>query len=583
MLQRALNRRGAEPAQAGTAEASAPTASAPVQRKPNATGLPDRLKAGVEQLSGLAMDDVRVHYNSPKPATVQAHAYAQGTEIHLGPGQEQHLPHEAWHVVQQKQGRVKPTLQMKGMAINDDAGMEREADVMGARAFRTKPRDLRAPQGPAVRPGNPFAANVRGPAVQRKVGFEIEVTNIGVDLKSSKDDDSEDEQYMGMGGFGTAFGSGGFQTNMTAPLIDDKAASDADDKHAKAADAPSIKKGDTIFRGDGWRLTPDGDGDWYGEFITDPVDETADFAKIEKVLTSVTEYAKKIQALKRFQYYDVSLVGDYRLQRGPGEFDGSFHITGGIKLDQLATLLTAMSEEAKKLSGSSKAKPDQKKAKANQKDEKDEGDVKSAVGAVGNQAPMPAAKVVPKDSASAEYKGLVALLTSYVTAQQPKGKEPAPTYAKQNLPVLSRTNLGAIRNKVKDMPSLEVFTHDVLTAAHLAKDGPLFPKGISDSGQAEDQGSIEANPHITIGKWLAGIYGRKDLSWNDSLNSMGGKFSFEDVGPELPYCNCLPWLGSGRAIGAIVEIRNADGNLVPLEKWVDVGKSFAEIFMNLNK
>src|ERR1700687_1184717 len=80
------------------------------------------------------MDDVRVHYNSPKPATVQAHAYAQGTEIHLGPGQEQHLPHEAWHVVQQKQGRVKPTLQLKGVAINDDTGLEREADAMGTKA-----------------------------------------------------------------------------------------------------------------------------------------------------------------------------------------------------------------------------------------------------------------------------------------------------------------------------------------------------------------------------------------------------------------------------------------------------------------
>src|ERR1700730_4412781 len=174
-LQRELNRR--PPRQADATQDSGKI-SARVKRKPNPTALPDRLKAGVEQLSGLAMDDVRVHYNSSKPATVQAHAYAQGTEIHLGPGQEQHLPHEAWHVVQQKQGRVKPTLQMKGMAINDDAGMEREADVMGARAFRTKPRDLRAPQGPAVRPGNPFAANVRGPAVQRKVGFKIEVTNI---------------------------------------------------------------------------------------------------------------------------------------------------------------------------------------------------------------------------------------------------------------------------------------------------------------------------------------------------------------------------------------------------------------------
>jgi hypothetical protein len=76
-----------------------------------------------------------VHYNSPKPAAVQAHAYAHGTDIHLGPGQQQHLPHEAWHVVQQKQGRVKPTLQMKGVAINDDRALESEADRMGARAW----------------------------------------------------------------------------------------------------------------------------------------------------------------------------------------------------------------------------------------------------------------------------------------------------------------------------------------------------------------------------------------------------------------------------------------------------------------
>ena len=61
----------------------------------NKTGLPDRLKIGVENLSGLAMDDVRVHYNSAKPAEAQALAYTQGTDIHVAPGQEQHLPHEA--------------------------------------------------------------------------------------------------------------------------------------------------------------------------------------------------------------------------------------------------------------------------------------------------------------------------------------------------------------------------------------------------------------------------------------------------------------------------------------------------------
>src|SRR5438552_3204311 len=133
-LQHALDGSPSVRAQVALQRALDKRAEAPPQKKPNATGLPDRLKAGVEQLSGLALDDVRVHFNSSKPSAVQAHAYAQGTDIHVAPGQERHLPHEAWHVVQQKQGRVKPTLQMKGVAINDDAGLEREADVMGARS-----------------------------------------------------------------------------------------------------------------------------------------------------------------------------------------------------------------------------------------------------------------------------------------------------------------------------------------------------------------------------------------------------------------------------------------------------------------
>jgi hypothetical protein len=113
-----------------------PPTTAPIQKKENKTGLPDTLKSGIESLSNMPMDDVKVHYNSAKPKTLQAHAYAQGTEIHLGPGQEKHLPHEAWHVVQQKQGRVKPTLQLKqGVPVNDDKGLEKEADVMGAKAL----------------------------------------------------------------------------------------------------------------------------------------------------------------------------------------------------------------------------------------------------------------------------------------------------------------------------------------------------------------------------------------------------------------------------------------------------------------
>ncbi len=109
----------------------------PVQRKENKTGLPANLKSGIENLSGFNMDDVKVHYNSVKPATLQAHAYAQGTEIHVSTGQEKHLPHEAWHVVQQKQGRVVPTIQMKGgVAVNDDKELEQEADTMGVKALQ---------------------------------------------------------------------------------------------------------------------------------------------------------------------------------------------------------------------------------------------------------------------------------------------------------------------------------------------------------------------------------------------------------------------------------------------------------------
>ena len=107
----------------------------PIQMKQrNSTGMPDQLKAGVESLSGMDLSDVRVHYNSDKPAQVGALAYTQGSDIHVASGQERHLAHEAWHVVQQAQGRVQPTMQLQGVKVNDNPGLEHEADIMGARA-----------------------------------------------------------------------------------------------------------------------------------------------------------------------------------------------------------------------------------------------------------------------------------------------------------------------------------------------------------------------------------------------------------------------------------------------------------------
>ena len=127
--------RKADMANAATQRAEAP--------RPNNTGMPDNLKSGIESLSGFSMDDVRVHYNSSKPATVQALAYTQGTDIHVAPGQEKHLPHEAWHVAQQMAGRVSPTTNINGMPVNDNAGLEHEADVMGERAVQCKGNEIK--------------------------------------------------------------------------------------------------------------------------------------------------------------------------------------------------------------------------------------------------------------------------------------------------------------------------------------------------------------------------------------------------------------------------------------------------------
>lgn len=106
-------------------------------RSPQTGALPDRLKTGLEALSGVDLSGVTVHRNSPRPAQIGAEAFARNADIHLAPGSEQRLAHEAWHVVQQAQGRVAPTASLpQGTSLNDDPALEREADTMGAKALR---------------------------------------------------------------------------------------------------------------------------------------------------------------------------------------------------------------------------------------------------------------------------------------------------------------------------------------------------------------------------------------------------------------------------------------------------------------
>ncbi len=157
---------GIQRKEAGTQNTSAPTKAA----EPNKTGMPDDLRSGLESLSGEDLSDVRVHRNSSKPGEIQAHAYTQGQDIYLGPGQEKHLPHEGWHAVQQKQGRVQPTIQQKNALINDDSTLEREADVMGDKAVQMK-----SDNGTAPAKKNRNAT--RNGVIQRAMKFEYQYKN----------------------------------------------------------------------------------------------------------------------------------------------------------------------------------------------------------------------------------------------------------------------------------------------------------------------------------------------------------------------------------------------------------------------
>jgi hypothetical protein len=118
-------------------------------------------------LSGVAADEVRVHADSPVPALLGAHAFTWGRHIHVGAGQQHHLPHEAWHAAQQLGGRVAATEARAGVALNADPRLEGEADRMGAAAATGATADVCANRGtPAVAGGG---AETRAPVMQGRL------------------------------------------------------------------------------------------------------------------------------------------------------------------------------------------------------------------------------------------------------------------------------------------------------------------------------------------------------------------------------------------------------------------------------
>jgi hypothetical protein len=111
--------------------------------------------------------DVNIHQNDGSASQMGALAYTQGNNVHFAPGQfnpntqggQELLGHELTHVVQQRQGKVQPTKQGKGLSVNDNPSLESEADSMGKKAANGQQVDV---------VGN-------GSGVQRKSGGKMEL------------------------------------------------------------------------------------------------------------------------------------------------------------------------------------------------------------------------------------------------------------------------------------------------------------------------------------------------------------------------------------------------------------------------
>lgn len=158
--------------------AKSPRATGPTLRTEALTrggecGLPGSIAGDMERAFDADFSGLRVHPSSPAAAQLGAEALTVDGHVHFAPGQFQPhthsgrslVGHELAHVVQQQGGGVDAQVLYKGVGLNTDATLERQADEAGERAARGEPAGLSSSPG----------AQAGGGAVQAKLGFELEM------------------------------------------------------------------------------------------------------------------------------------------------------------------------------------------------------------------------------------------------------------------------------------------------------------------------------------------------------------------------------------------------------------------------
>jgi hypothetical protein len=447
---------------------------------------------------------------------------------------------------------------------------------MGSRALQ-----LQAETTEELRQG---AAGSAEQPIQRKLGFEVEVK---LDLAK------------------------GVLANENSPLLDT----------GYEARPGRITKGQTILSGDGWKLTPDGgEGNWYIEFITDAVDETAQPARLPAIMRNLSRYVTDtfgdLEAGTYKQLPGTFVAGRHAQQRNYS-LDGNMHITGGIRPDRIIDLLRTIQT----WKGGDKVQNVDKGTRRNLKTATDAADLTAG---------------------DASYKGLVALLGTYISGQwrllasaprdlkesltahrhddevygkldycidendirefiqtgavtdrktlgyiderfdtrgefyealQQFIKANALSTAKLVVPVLSRSSLAKLRSKAT-IADDTVFLRDVMAASGLGwdrRDRKLFPLGLN--APDDSARTIERHPDITISEWVNGILGGTNLTFSDR------QFGFEDVGPATGqrfFCLCNTY-----EQGAVLEIRALDA-AIPPDRWEDFATAIVAVYRTLN-
>ncbi len=171
-----------------------------IQRK-SASLLPLPVQNKMEATMGADFSNVNIHPNSQQAQEVGALAYTQGNDVHFAPGQfdpnsqkgQSLIGHELAHVVQQRQGRVQATTQAKGLPVNDDPALEKEADVIGEKAAQMKEEGEGNAENPTI-----LDEEEKGSAQMKVAQLKKETTHYG---------DFEDTYFEEMKKNGTVIGA----------------------------------------------------------------------------------------------------------------------------------------------------------------------------------------------------------------------------------------------------------------------------------------------------------------------------------------------------------------------------------------